>query len=136
ERSGDVSPPLGETESSLRLDLPGAGEERQHRQLPAAAELAGERASGRVAALQAAVAIRRHEREGVGVRTRHDVHDELGENRNQIAPTPILPRTDEPLRAGVVDHRGACSREAEAAARALGTALHWPRAGRPAPVAE
>src|SRR5687768_1483285 len=79
-----------------------------------------------VAALEAALAVRRDERECVGARRSDDVGDELGREARDLAEPAFLPGGDELRHGPVVGDRRSRRGEGEPAARALAAARDRP----------
>jgi hypothetical protein len=128
KRSANVPSARLQAEASLALDRTCSPDERCDRQLPDAAELAGERLGRPVPALQRALPVGGNECQHRRCRARQ----RLGDDRCRLAREPalsvLLPCLHEAPGGSVVDDRraGACERDPPAAA--LGAALDRPGA--------
>src|SRR5262249_46720553 len=125
--SAYVAPSLVPREPPLRPDRLGTLQQGPDRQLPAAAQLACEPGRWMVAAPQAAVPVRRDERERLAARSGHPLRYNVTRKGGETAQTALLPGGDEQTDARVVGDGGAGGAERDPAARALAAARHGPR---------
>ena len=140
ESAAHVPPPLVAREPALGAYGTGTAKERLDRQLPAPSELAGETRGRMVTSPEAPVAVRGDERDqvcgGPGGRPCHDLGDQVGGERSDVAQPVLLPGGDERADGHVVLDRSAGGGERDPPARALAAARDRPGDGRAAAGAE
>ena len=113
ERPGDKSvsnipTPLEEREPALTARPADTSEERLARQLPRIRERTGDLLGRVVAAVEAAFAVGRHERDEIDVRTRQPLGDDARRLGAKPAESALLPAANDPADVGVVSHSRAC----------------------------
>src|SRR5438105_14826042 len=137
ERAADVRAPLGEREPALLAERACSAEERLDAKVPPASELDGEPLGRMMAAADAPVPVRRHERQHRPRRGQRDgLLDEIRSNTDDPPQPSLLPRRYERLDRRVVGDRCPRRAEREAAAGALAAPVDRPLGGRAAPGTE
>jgi hypothetical protein len=105
------------------------GEERLARQLPRIRERTGQLLGRVVAAVEATLAVGRHERDDIGVRTRQPLCDDARRLGAKAPETALLPAANDRTNVGVVGNRRACLNERKPPARAFAAAYDRPCRG-------
>jgi hypothetical protein len=128
----NVPAALEEREALLAARPADPSEERLARQLPRIRERTGELLGRVVAAVEAAFAVGRHERNDIDVCARQPLGDDARRLGAKPAETALLPAAHDPADVGVIGHSRPCVCKGKPPARAFAATCYRPRRRRAA----